>query len=381
MNKFLFALTFLFTTTICAAQNFKGQWKGTFVDKSVSATSWGGNTCDYVIDLDVSGNNVSGYSYTYFTDGGEKFYTICKLTGTVDMKRKYIEVRETERTKTNVPVQITNSFQIHKLNWTKQGDNEVLTGTWVPAPGQDRSNTGYGTTLLTKRQLREIAPMAKINGAKAGSPERPFAGARSAPVAKPKTATAAVKPPVKNSLAAAKPKTTPTITKPVIKQPAAAATAAAKPPVKSSLLTKRDSVALDLPVAVVTPPKDIAPLLTNFEKRSNAVLETVTVENPTVKIELYDNGEVDGDSISVFYNGKVLLAHRRLSEKPITLEIPVDANAVSELVMYADNLGTIPPNTALMIVRDGNKRYEVRITSDLKKSGTIRFVHKQGAVN
>jgi hypothetical protein len=378
MNKFLFALTFLFTSTICAAQNFKGQWKGTFVDNSVSATSWGGNTCDYVIDLDVNGNKVTGYSYTYFTDGGQKYYTICKLSGFTDKKRKYVEVRETERTKTNVPVQITNSFQIHKLNWTRQGDNEVLTGSWVPAPGQDRTNTGFGTTLLTKRQLREIAPMAKINGTKAGSPERPFAGARSAPVTKPKVVTANAKPLVKNNIAAAK--TNPkTATKPVVKQPVT--TAAAKPPVKSPLLTKRDSVALDLPVAAVTPPRDIAPLLTNFEKRNNAVLETVSVENPTVKIELYDNGEVDGDSISVFYNGKVLLAHRRLSEKPITLEIPVDFNTVSELVMYADNLGTIPPNTALMIVRDGSKRYEVRITSDLKKSGTIRFIHKQGAIN
>jgi hypothetical protein len=44
--------------------------------------------------------------------------------------------------------------------------------------------------------------------------------------------------------------------------------------------------------------------------------------------------------------------------------------------MYADNLGSIPPNTALMVITDGEKRYEVRISSDLKKSGTIRFVHK-----
>ena len=49
---------------------------------------------------------------------------------------------------------------------------------------------------------------------------------------------------------------------------------------------------------------------------------------------------------------------------------------VNELIMYADNLGEIPPNTALMIVTDGDNRYEVRITSDLQKSGTIRFVRK-----
>ena len=45
--------------------------------------------------------------------------------------------------------------------------------------------------------------------------------------------------------------------------------------------------------------------------------------------------------------------------------------------MYAENLGAIPPNTALMIVTDGDKRYEVRITSDTEKSGTIIFTHKK----
>jgi hypothetical protein len=45
--------------------------------------------------------------------------------------------------------------------------------------------------------------------------------------------------------------------------------------------------------------------------------------------------------------------------------------------MYAENLGEIPPNTALMVVTDGDKRYEVRISSDYKKSGTIHFVHSE----
>ena len=94
-------------------------------------------------------------------------------------------------------------------------------------------------------------------------------------------------------------------------------------------------------------------------------------------MDLYDNGEVDGDSISVFYNSKLILAHKRLTEKPITLTLAIPAgDAINELTMYAENLGEIAPNTALMVVTDGDKRYEVRIASDLKNSGTIRFIHK-----
>ena len=80
----------------------------------------------------------------------------------------------------------------------------------------------------------------------------------------------------------------------------------------------------------------------------------------------------------IFFNGKLLLSHKRLSDKALRLKLDVDANQdVNELIMYAENLGTIPPNTALMVVNDGDNRYEVRISSDLQKSGVIRFVHKQ----
>ena len=93
-------------------------------------------------------------------------------------------------------------------------------------------------------------------------------------------------------------------------------------------------------------------------------------------MDLYDNGEIDGDSISLFYNSKLLFSHKRLTEKPIHIALEASSDStMSELTMYAENLGKFPPNTALMVVMDGDKRFEVRIASDLKKSGTIRFVH------
>ena len=72
----------------------------------------------------------------------------------------------------------------------------------------------------------------------------------------------------------------------------------------------------------------------------------------------------------------MILSHKRLGEKPISLTLDATTTkTVNELTMYAENLGEIPPNTALMVVRDGDKRYEVRISSDYKNSGTIHFVH------
>src|ERR1700750_486303 len=102
MNRILFSFLLSFIVISTRAQNFHGQWKGYFVDKSASALSFGSDRSDYVLDLDVTDSIVTGYSYTYFSDGGTKYYTICTLKGIADKKTKRIQVTETERTKTNV---------------------------------------------------------------------------------------------------------------------------------------------------------------------------------------------------------------------------------------------------------------------------------------
>jgi hypothetical protein len=45
--------------------------------------------------------------------------------------------------------------------------------------------------------------------------------------------------------------------------------------------------------------------------------------------------------------------------------------------MFADNLGSIPPNTALMIVSDGVKEHQIRLSSSLDKNATIRIKRKK----
>lgn len=135
----------------------------------------------------------------------------------------------------------------------------------------------------------------------------------------------------------------------------------------------------DTLVAVNIIPRKVENYVVNaeYKKRENIVSREIEVESDSLKIDFYDNGEVDGDSISVFYNEKLIAFNRILSIKAIHIDLVLDSmKTVNEITMFADNLGRIPPNTALMLINDGKNRYELRLTSNLEKNATIRIKRK-----
>jgi hypothetical protein len=114
----------------------------------------------------------------------------------------------------------------------------------------------------------------------------------------------------------------------------------------------------------------------DVDKRSTATTQTVYYEQDSLLLTLYDNGDVDGDTVSVLMNGEVIFSKQGLSTKANSKKIAVSSDSV-QMIMYAENLGSIPPNTGLLIVMDGEKRYEVRFSADLKTNAAILFRRKK----
>ncbi len=103
----------------------------------------------------------------------------------------------------------------------------------------------------------------------------------------------------------------------------------------------------------------------------------INVDTGNIRLDFYDNGEIDGDSISVLVNGATVLSHQLLGTKPLTTYVRVDEQSPFQQVeMLAENLGRIPPNTALLIITAGTKRYRLFLTSTEQKSAMIRFVYE-----
>jgi hypothetical protein len=102
----------------------------------------------------------------------------------------------------------------------------------------------------------------------------------------------------------------------------------------------------------------------------------IIVDTGTIRLDFYDNAEVDGDSITVLLNKNVVVSHQRLATKPITIYVTIDLhNTFQELEMVAENLGSIPPNTAMLIITAGPKKYQLFLSSTESKSAMVRFVY------
>ena len=115
-----------------------------------------------------------------------------------------------------------------------------------------------------------------------------------------------------------------------------------------------------------------------FDTRSKKVMQEIPISGDSIELRFYDDAIVDGDSIAIFLNNRLLVEHVRLEETAYTIKLAVATLQESnELVMVAENLGTIPPNTALMVAMVNGKRYEARLESTEQSSAVIRFIRQK----
>lgn len=134
-------------------------------------------------------------------------------------------------------------------------------------------------------------------------------------------------------------------------------------------VSTRDSLKSGLPInRISTAPASSNSVIT---KRISEIQQTLTVYEDTITLSLYDNGEIDGDTVSVYLNNEILVSKVALSATAYKIQIPVKQAEILQLTLFAENLGRIPPNTGLLVVYSGEQRYQVFFTSTFEKSAVI----------
>ena len=219
------------------------------------------------------------------------------------------------------------------LDYTKEGKTETLQGDFTSVVTGSGADCGSGTVYLERVENSDFTK------------EDFLLKKQSKPSVtnKPKTAL----PPVVKTA----PQRKDTLTQNRKKD-----TVVATPPVDT--IVKRTPAALPVPPAL--------------KERKNDLVRTIITNKPDIKIDLYDNGEIDGDTITVYHNNEVVAYKKGLSATAITLHITATVkDNIHEFVMFANNMGKIPPNTALMVITTGGKRYEISLVSTKEKNAKV----------
>jgi hypothetical protein len=106
--------------------------------------------------------------------------------------------------------------------------------------------------------------------------------------------------------------------------------------------------------------------------------QEINFTSDSLVLALYDNGEVDGDTVSVLLNGEVIVAKQCLKTVAFKKTIYIPAGDFqANIVLYAENLGVYPPNTGLLVVIDGEERHNIRFSADYNKNSAIVLKRKK----
>ncbi|MDO5509436.1 MAG: hypothetical protein Q4F57_01955 [Weeksellaceae bacterium] len=130
--------------------------------------------------------------------------------------------------------------------------------------------------------------------------------------------------------------------------------------------------------AVVTPPVEddyVADteeeIVEKRSKRTDVVAAHIRIPYEVVTLQLRDYGQEDNDRVSVFYNDVMIADNLDLTHVPVEYELRLEAGKRNELVIVANNLGEIPPNTAQVHILVGERSYNYRLFTDESKNALI----------
>jgi hypothetical protein len=346
------------------AQDLTGIWRGHFERENERTADIPGMDDRYKFEVQVDQKDklIKGVTYSYKTT---IFYGKASCYGAINKQTKKVFLEETKILDVKTAsggACIMTCF----LQYSKVGDEEILEGHYSSIDTKDSTQCGKGTVYLRKVETSDFykEPFLEQKEKPRQAPTKIKPITPSAPGVKPPP-PAAVKnnPPTK-----ATPPVKPKPVKPARPQPRAPTVAVPKKTDNPGTIPD-DSLKK---IIGKNPSSIVVPRV--LATRQNELVRTIITSAKDITIKIYDNGAIDNDTVSVFIDKKLVVSKARLTEKAIVVTMNLDGTMDEhELVMVAENLGDIPPNTSLMVVSAGDQEYEVRITSTEQKNAVVLF--------
>ncbi len=377
-----------------------GLWKGTMYNDTTK------QFLKYEIAISENKGKLSGYTHTYFILDDKEYHGVKKAK--IKRKDGKIIVEDVELIANNYPVPPAKGVrQLDVLTLEIKDGVMTLSGPFSTNRTKVYHSLTGSINVQRKTNFKQSALVPhleelglsenlsfvqeeKMNAStavvkKEAVVEPPVVKAPETVIEKPveiKAAPAVKKEEVK-IVAKTQPVNKPVQTKraPAVQEKPAAQTAAkptATTEIKSSAATTEKPAATVIAKAepVKAPPRQNA--AADIVNRKIETIQSVYYKTDSLELTLYDNGEVDGDTVSVLMNGEVIMPRVGLSTNVVRKKVStINSGDSIVLVMYAENLGSLPPNTGLLIVYDGETRHEIRFSGNLQKNAAIVFRRRQ----
>ena len=427
MRSLLFLMLALVQFSPLHAQDLSGKWKGYFIPNNDPESRI------YIYEVDIIENENHDLNVVTYTNLSGNFSAKAIATGFYSVNTKLVSINETKFEDINIVGDMQACLMMNFLNFTNNRGRGILQGTYISNNEKGTRDCGGGKVYLEKEGLikkiansvvKTVAKNANTKNAKTPIPSTSANKTTTAVVSKiPSTIVKSkesssniISKPVANSVANNAGNTIPkTNTSTQLKSPAPTS-------INSPVTVKKDeatitsltplnnnTVLANTPVSKVADPvvinistatKDSDSRKPNNDAKSesltgnnnpgnnndetlpwvllgreNKLIKRLTTSSKKITLDLYDNGTIDNDTIIIYDNNKVIANLKRLSYKAIHVELEFTTGQ-HDIIIVAHNMGSIPPNTALVVLNDANNRQEFFITTTNKVNAKFEFVYK-----
>jgi hypothetical protein len=371
----------------------EGKWKGFFSPNNSPI----GKVYSY--EMDITQGPQGHLTISTYTKLSSDFSAHAYATGSLDKTTQLVHIEEQGFLDLSIQENYTPCLMNNFLMYKNIRGHEIIEGTYTSYNKKTGKDCGGGKIYLEKdvpiQKLiaSEKASKQKIEKEKAAEKNKVIP---SKTITETKTVNT-VLPPVKTNLQktntvantntnnSSKPNNTNKLA--VVNNKVASNTKSSPENINTAIQNVQINSIQDEPVmeeAILNEPEDIETEIrikqgNGFQTvpwalvaRENRLAKKITTSNKQFSIDLYDNGTIDNDTIIVYDNKKLLVSKKRLSYKAIHLEFTLsEVINEHEIIIVAHNMGTVPPNTALLVLKDGDRRQELFITSTNKMNAKI----------
>jgi len=344
-----------------SAQNLTGRWQGSFIANGDAMIN------NYSYELVIKENASHQISAQTITKKADQFYISAFAEGSHSPRTQLVQINETSFDQIKIANKLEACLMANFLTYKNIDGHEILEGTYMSTAIGGQRNCGSGKVFLEKVTSVYTVRNTKVDNKKTDTPKN-ILKVKATPELTTKTTAKNTKITSGNSTN----KLTPSTDKKNIQ----VAVNPISETVADEVVVEKESITTPTSTqnSIKNQPINLPWVLVG---RENKLVKKIITNSKNISIDLFDNGTIDNDTIIVFDNKQLLVNKKRLSYKAIHLEFNFTENLTEhEVIIVAHNMGTVPPNTALLLFKDGKNRQEYFITSTNKMNAKLLIVYE-----